>query len=113
MRLVRDYQLQLYYLDEGSTQPALVQGFAQALMVAIAIRDAQAHTGDDHYEAMVEAMTLLQRCAEDGFRWKQVYSLTIDDGMTCALGVMRYAKATELHAAWQKVTAVDQGLPRR
>lgn len=113
VRAVRNHQLSLYYVEDGSEQTGLAQTAAQALMVAIAIRDAQEHQEDDAYRLMADGMAMLERCSADGFIWRQWYSLPLDDAVTCALGVMRAAKPAELKAARERVIGVDDGLPRR
>lgn len=102
---VRDFLLELYFVEEGAEQR--LNYLAAARVLAVAIRLCEL-AKNDRTAVMRGAMSCCQQASERGFKWKRLDAVAIDTGLCAALEVINAASASEVQRAWAFVMDLER-----
>lgn len=98
---VRAFQLQLYFLQDGTEQAANLMAASEVLAVALNIRQAQDNpTG---VPVMRGAHSAILERAKREFVWRSVDAVAIDVAIDAAREAMESATARQVQDAWLAV----------
>ncbi len=102
---MRDFQVTLYYLEDGTQQADNLMAAAQVLAVALRIHEARAlplHQAN----VLRGAMSCIKTASDRGFRWRHADAPAIDAGMARAVAIVREATAILVQEAWKFVAQI-------
>lgn len=101
---IRDQVIKFYLTPAGEQVTADAQETSQVIMTAIQILIQR----DEDDPVMRAAISTLAQCAEDKFRWRPLYAVTVDVALQRALEVYRHASAEETQGAYKVVQKAAQ-----
>jgi hypothetical protein len=96
---MREFQLTLYYLEDGTEQADNVQAAAKVLSVALRLVEMR---GLEAYRANVMrgAMSCLEAASNRRFLWRSQDAPAIDAGMERAAEIVTESTAQDVQKAW-------------
>ncbi|MEY3252434.1 MAG: hypothetical protein RL227_1407 [Pseudomonadota bacterium] len=102
---IRDFLLELYFLEDGAEQRENYLAAARVLAVAIRLVEMK---GIDLMGPMRGALSCCQQASERGFKWRRLDAVAIDTGLCAALEVINAASASEVQRAWAFVMDLER-----
>lgn len=103
---MREFQLTLYYLEDGTEQADNIQAAAQVLAVAlrlIELRGLELHRAN----VLRGAMSCLEAASKRRFAWRTQDAPAIDAGMVRAAEIVRESTAQQVQEAWRFVGSLE------
>lgn len=103
---MREFQLTLYYLEDGTEQAHNVQAASKVLTVAmrlVEVRGLEIHRAN----VIRGAMSCLEAASHRMFAWRSLDAPAIDAGMARAAEIVSESTALEVREAWKFVEALD------
>ena len=103
---MREFQLTLYYLEDGTQQAENVQAAAKVLTVALRLVEMR---GLEIHRANVirGAMSCLEAASNRRFAWRSLDAPAIDAGMARAAEIVSESTALQVREAWKFVGALE------
>ena len=103
---LRDFQITLYHLEDGSQQADNLMAAAQVLAVATRlheVRDLEPH----EINVVRGALSAVTAASERGFQWRHADAPAIDAGMARAASIILAAPQIEVQRAWKFVSELE------
>ena len=102
---IRDFLLELYFVEDGSEQRSNYLAACRVLAVAIRLVEMK---GIDLMGLMRGALSCCQQASERGFKWRRLDAVAIDTGLCDALTVINGASASDVQRAWSFVMDLER-----
>jgi hypothetical protein len=103
---MRDFQLMLYLLEEGTEQTSILTTASQMLAVSLKVRELQGRP--DGVSVMRGSQSAILDRSRHGFMWRAADVVAIDVGLIEAMKAVTGATARQVQDAWLCVRQLEQ-----
>lgn len=103
---IREFQLQLYFLEDGTAQNDNLLAAAKVIAVALRLHEV---TGLPAHEANVlkGALSCIEHATARGCKWRSADAPAIDAGIDRAAALVNRCTAQQVRDAWRFVEALE------